>query len=96
MQLQDQATGLVSVGGYFDSNQLQLNEQQLRQKIIKLLEQHYAQLNEKNFSAKDISTVFNSNLYKTFLKKVNAKNLEKEKHDQLVNTLIAAITSRSQ
>jgi DNA repair exonuclease SbcCD nuclease subunit len=91
-QLPAHTTGLVSINGYFDSAQLGLNEQQLRDSLINLINQHQAQLNEKKFAVKDISTVLSSDLYQAFSQQLQAKQLEPDKIAQLTQTFIAAIT----
>lgn len=90
--LDKNAAALLSVQGYFDSKKLGLTETQLRKKLTDLTKQYNCRLKDKNYQAKNISSVLDSGLYQTFLKQVEADGVANKEKEQLQQTLIEAMT----
>lgn len=91
-QLPSTAVGLIKVDGFFNRNQLQLTEQELYQKIKSLAKQHNCQLEEKNFTVKDISSVINSDLYQTLTALIQERVKNEQEANHLTKTLTTALS----
>ncbi len=90
-QLPTQATGLITVTGFFNQNQVQTTEAELKQKLDQLAKQYHSQLTADGFQAKDITRIVNSGLYQAVMQQIAKTEFDESYQQQLSRNFIQAL-----
>ncbi len=92
-ELTPQATGLLTISGFFSQKTLKLSEEELYQKLKKLAQHYHSQLDESKFSVKDVSNVIDSDLYHLILEQINSEKVTSAEMNDLTRFLISALST---